>query len=44
MDFVYRKEVIDALVDWAKNGTILNRLIELNDDFLSVVFLLVDHE
>lgn len=36
MDFVYRSEVIDALVNWAKNGTILERLIEMNDDFLDV--------
>ena len=36
MDFVYRNEVIDALVDWAKNETILTRLIEMNDDFINV--------
>lgn len=36
MDFVYRNEVIDALVDWAKNDTILMRLAEMNDDFLDV--------
>lgn len=37
MDFVYRKEVIDNLVHWATDGTIINRLMELDDDFLNVV-------
>ena len=37
MYFVYRKEVIDNLVHWATDGTIINRLMELDDDFLNVV-------
>ena len=37
MDFVYRTEVINALVDWANNGTIIERLIEMNDDYIGVL-------
>lgn len=38
VDFTHRKYIISNLTQWSHDDTILNRLIEMNDDFINVFF------